>query len=181
MNVRWRSQGDFCESTCSDGGRGHNNRGALSKRRTTMYKQLMFPICLTVVLGLTARASEPFGHWPFDGHVNDVAGSANGTFFGGSPDYVNGRIEQAIRFDGVDDYVEVMVENLDAYTITAWVMPDRVEPASIVVRTSPSGTTTHWSHQMRIAASGQFEHYVWDGAAQTALGTTQVEAGNWYF
>ena len=146
-----------------------------------MYKQLMFPICLTVVLGLTARASEPFGHWPFDGHVNDVADSANGTFFGGSPDYVNGRIEQAIRFDGVDDYVEVMVENLDAYTITAWVMPDRVEPASIVVRTSPSGTTTHWSHQMRIAASGQFEHYVWDGAAQTALGTTQVEAGNWYF
>ncbi|MBN2130498.1 MAG: LamG domain-containing protein, partial [Sedimentisphaerales bacterium] len=146
-----------------------------------MHRQLMLQICLAVMLGLAAHAAEPLGHWPFDGHVNDVAGSANGTFFGGVPDYANGRIDRAIRFDGADDYVQVMVDNLEAYTITAWVMPDRVEPASIVTRTSPSGTTTHWSHQMRIAVSGEFEHYVWDGAEQRALGTTQVEAGNWYF
>jgi len=146
-----------------------------------MHKRLMFQMCLTVVLGLTAYAAEPLGHWPLDGDLDDVAGSANGVFFGGSADYVTGRIGQAIRFDGVDDYVEVMVDNLEAYTITAWVIPERTDAASIVSRTSPSGTTTHWSHQIRIAVSGEFEHYLWDGTERSVVGTTLADVGNWYF
>ncbi len=146
-----------------------------------MHKRLMFTICLTVVLGLTAHAAQPVGHWPFDGHLSDVAGTATGTFGGGEPAYVQGRLNQAIRFDGVDDYVSVMVGNLTAYTITAWVMPERTDVAGIVTRTSPSGPLTHWSHQLRIAAPGKFEHYLYDGNTRSVVGTTQIEPGNWYF
>ncbi|MHC4519178.1 MAG: LamG domain-containing protein, partial [Planctomycetota bacterium] len=146
-----------------------------------MRENLNWTLCLVVMLALPIGAQEPVGHWPFDGHLDDVAGSANGTFFGGAPSYVKGKMKQAILFDGSDDYVEVMVGNLDAYTISAWVMPERTDAASLVVRTSASGTTTHWSHQVRIAASGVFEHYLWDGSARIVLGTTPIEAGNWYF
>ena len=146
-----------------------------------MHKRLISQICLMAVLCLTAQGAEPLAHWPFDGHLDDVAGAANGEFFGGSPGYVQGRMDQAIRFDGVDDYVEVMVDNLDTYTITAWVMPERTDAASILVRTSPSGPITHWSHQIRIAASGVFEHYLYDGSERHVFGTTQIEAGDWYF
>ena len=146
-----------------------------------MRTNLILQICLVAVLGLTAHAAEPLGHWPLDGHLDDVAGSANGDFFGGAPSYVKGKMNQAILFDGVDDYVEVMVNNVDAYTISAWIMPERTDAASVVVRTSPSGTTTHWSHQIRIAASGVFEHYLWDGSERTVTGTTPIEVGNWYF
>jgi len=146
-----------------------------------MCKRLLFQVCLLAVLALVTSAAEPLGYWPLDGHLDDVAGSANGAFFGGTPSYAKGKISQAIMFDGIDDYVEVMVNNLDAVTISAWVMPERTDAASIVARTSASGTTTHWSHQVRIAASGVFEHYTYDGAAKAVLGTTPVEAGNWYF
>ncbi len=146
-----------------------------------MHKRLLLLICPLAALTLAAPAAEPLGHWPLDGHLDDVAGSANGTFLGGAPSYTKGRIGQAITFDGVDDLLEVMVANLDAYTISAWVKPERADAASIVARTSASGTTTHWSHQVRIAASGVFEHYTYDGAAKAVLGTTPVEVGTWTF
>jgi len=88
-----------------------------------MHKRLLLSICLLAALTLTSPAAEPLGHWPFDGHLDDAAGSANGTFVGGAPSYTKGRISQAIMFDGVDDLVEVMVPNLEAYTISAWVRP----------------------------------------------------------
>ena len=146
-----------------------------------MCKRVIFQVCLQAALALVTQAAEPLGYWPLDGHLDDAAGSSDGEFFGGAPDYVKGKMNQAIRFDGADDYVEIMMGNVDAYTISAWVKPERTDAASIVVRTSASGTTTHWSHQMRIAASGVFEHYLWDGSARTVLGTTPVETGAWYF
>jgi len=146
-----------------------------------MHKRLMFPICLVAVLSLAAQAVEPIGYWPFDGSLTDVAGSTNATFYGGTPNYVKGRVKEAIRFDGVNDYAEVMIGNLSTYTITAWVMPEKTDVASIIVRTSPSGPTVHWSHQLRIIAPGKFEHYLYDGAERRATGTTTIEPGNWYF
>jgi hypothetical protein len=146
-----------------------------------MHKKLMFQTCLMAMLPLAAQAAEPFGHWTFDGYLDDTAGAAHGTFAGGAPTYVPGRLGQAIWLDGVDDAVVVMVENLRAYTMTVWVMPDRTNAAGIVTRTSPSGPTVHWSHQMRIAPTGQFEHYIYDGASKGVVGATPVEAGNWYF
>ncbi len=146
-----------------------------------MRKRLMLQICLAVALSAVACAAEPLGHWPFDGNLNDVAGSTDGTFAGGTPVYVPGRLDQAIRFDGTDDYVQVMVPNVSVYTLTAWIMPERTAAANVVTRTTASGPNTHWSHQLRITTSGNFEHYLYDGTGRSVVGTTLIEAGAWYF
>jgi hypothetical protein len=132
-------------------------------------------------LALSARAAAPLAYWPFDGNLNDEAGSADGTFGGGAPTYVAGQSGQAIQFDGVDDYVAVMVDDLETYTITAWVKTDKVAASSVIARTSANGPGAEWSHQLRITAAGVFEHYLWDGGGKSALGTTAVKPGVWYF
>jgi len=120
------------------------------------------------------------GHWRFDGNLDDSAGEAHGTFNGGSPAYVTGSIGQGIEFDGVSHFVHLPSANPSAYTITLWVRPARTDAASVIVRTSGSGPTTHWSHQLRINPEGAFHHYLWVGSERHVAGTTLVEADVWY-
>jgi hypothetical protein len=94
---------------------------------------------------------------------------------------VDGYDGGALEFDGVDDYVEISyTTDPTTYTITVWVKPARTGSANIVVRTSPSGPTVEWSHQLRIDSSGAFEHYAWDGSECRVMGTTAVKADTWY-
>jgi hypothetical protein len=121
------------------------------------------------------------GWWPFDGHLNDVVGTAHGTFNGGQPVYQRGKSKQAISFDGVDDYVNIpSPTNPSVYTIAAWVRPVRTSPAAIITRTDASGPTASWSHQLRINTAGQFHHYLWVGAARDVSGTTVIVPDTWY-
>jgi hypothetical protein len=91
-------------------------------------------------------------------------------------------VNQGLVFDGTDNYLELpSPTNPTTYTIAAWVKPARTDAANIIARTSSSGPTTHWSHQLRISSSGAFEHYTWDGSARIVTGTTAIEADAWYF
>jgi len=67
--------------------------------------------------GLTA-------HYPLDGNANDIAGTNNGTLSGG-PLFTAGQIDQAIQFDGVDDYVDcgtgASLDIQDAITLSCWI------------------------------------------------------------
>jgi hypothetical protein len=148
-----------------------------------MRGKLIRLISVVLVLGVAGNASaELVGHWQLDGSLGDVIGSADGTFTGGTPGYGAGMVSQGLLFDGTDDYVELpLAPSPTTYTITAWVKPARTDAASIILRTSSSGPTTHWSHQLRIGSSGVFEHYTYDGSAHTLAGTTAVEADTWYF
>lgn len=48
------------------------------------------------------------GHWKFDGDVTDSSGAGrHGTFNGGTPTYVTGKIGQGLLFDHVDDEVDI--------------------------------------------------------------------------
>jgi hypothetical protein len=94
--------------------------------------------------------------------------------------YVKGRIGQGIEFDGMSQFAHLPSENPSAYTITLWVKPARTDAASVIVRTSGSGQTTHWSHQLRINPDGVFQHYLWVGSERNVVGTTLVEADTWY-
>jgi len=66
-------------------------------------------------------------HWSFDETLADLHGVYDGTFHGGSdstPDYVPGWSGEAIRFDGVDDYVSVPADDFafeDSFTVSAWI------------------------------------------------------------
>ncbi|MDI6450222.1 LamG-like jellyroll fold domain-containing protein [Anaerobaca lacustris] len=142
--------------------------------------------CLILCLGVLCLVSpsargDLVGHWPFDGNLNDVAGTANGTFSGGQASYEKGRVRQAISFDGVDDYVDIpSPANPSVYTIAAWVRPARTSAAAVITRTDASGPTTSWSHQLRINAVGQFHHYLWVGAERHVSGTTVIVPDTWY-
>jgi len=147
-----------------------------------MRRKLIYLVSFVLVLsGARNVSADLVGHWKFDGNLDDSADSANGTFNGGMPNYVVGKFEQALEFDGTDDFVNLpYTSDPTVYTISAWVKPARTSPASIVVRTSDAGPTTHWSHQLRIQSSGVFEHYAWDGSERRVLGTTVIKAGTWY-
>ena len=146
-----------------------------------MCKKLVFLISfVSVLFTLNSTSAELVGHWRFDGNVDDSAGGAHGTFNGGSPVYVRGRIGQGIEFNGVSHFVHLPSANPSAYTITLWVRPMRTDAASVIVRTSGSGPTTHWSHQLRINPQGAFHHYLWVGSERHVAGTTLVEADAWY-
>ena len=90
------------------------------------------------------------------------------------------RPRSCLSFDGTDDYVELNVTNEpSAYTIEAWVCPQSSGARNILVRT-PDDPLTGYSRQLRINSSGQFEHYLYDGAEKTVTGTTVITPGNWY-
>lgn len=63
-------------------------------------------------------------------------------------------------FQGSSSYAQVM-DTVDptAYTLMALVQPAVASNQSILVRTSASGPTSDWSHQLRINSSNRFEQY----------------------
>jgi hypothetical protein len=138
-------------------------------------------VAFVLLLSIAGKvAADLVGHWRFDGNLDDSIGEAHGTFNGGSPMYVPGRLGQGIEFDGISQFVHLPSTNPSAYTITLWVRPARTDAASVIVRTSSSGPTTHWSHQLRINPQGVFHHYLWVGSERNLPGTTLVEADEWY-
>ncbi|MBW7992789.1 MAG: LamG domain-containing protein, partial [Planctomycetes bacterium] len=146
-----------------------------------MCGKLIYLVSFVLVLSWSGNVSaELVGHWRFDGNLDDSIGGEHGTFSAGSPMYVTGRIGQGIEFDGASHFVHLPSANPSAYTITLWVRPARTDAASVIVRTSSSGQTTHWSHQLRINPDGVFQHYLWVGSERNVIGTTLVEADEWY-
>ncbi|UCG58117.1 MAG: hypothetical protein JSU70_01160, partial [Phycisphaerales bacterium] len=123
------------------------------------------------------------GWWKLDeGYGNtaiDWSGHANHGTLMGDPEWMPGYDGYAVQFDGAGDYVEIPMANVTAYTIAAWIKPSQTGPVSIIVRTSGSGSTTHWSHQLRITPTGVVEHYTYDGAEKRVVGRTQIQADTW--
>ena len=55
--------------------------------------------------------------------VHDKSGEGNsGTIYGDGDEWVSGKFDYALKFDGIDDYVEVSTNGMDATkgTVTAW-------------------------------------------------------------
>ncbi len=77
------------------------------------------------------------GHWKFDGDVADSSPSGKHGVASGSPEFVEGKVGQAIRLDGQTQYIEVeqLAENVTQFTIAVWMhvegMPKADQFASI--------------------------------------------------
>ena len=95
----------------------------------------------------------------------------------------SGRYGGALQFDAASSEYVTISDTTDptAYTIAAWVYPTDNTSTSIFVRTSSSGPTSAWSHQLRITSDSKFQHYVYDGTAHSTTGTTSVAVNKWYF
>lgn len=82
-------------------------------------------------LGLSAQGSldpDIVAYYPLDGHAEDRSENSNDGQIFGSPTTVDGIIDQALFFDGANDYALIphsidFAEIDDQLTITAWVKP----------------------------------------------------------
>ena len=84
---------------------------------------VIWAICLTISAANAADIKEGLvGYWPLDGDASDKAGDSDGVVYG-DPTWVEGRKDQAIKLDGVDDYVNIPDFSLETNIITfvAWV------------------------------------------------------------
>lgn len=102
-----------------------DNSGAQASAQTTA----------NISSGAPPAATGPVGYWKFDegsgGTANDSSGNFNsGILTGGPtgpPTWSSGRVNSALSFDGVDDYVQVGNRSSlivsTALTMSAWIMP----------------------------------------------------------
>jgi len=95
-----------------------------------MSRHLIYVLLLALVLGLMptnpVHAADPnlMGYWKLDGNAEDASGNGrHGTAVGG-PQYVQGMFNQALEFDGTDDYVNIDgykgINGGDPWSIAAW-------------------------------------------------------------
>ena len=82
------------------------------------------PLDRQLVTPAQPAATNLVGHFAFDGNTKDATGKLTATVTGG-PTYVEGKVGQAIKFDGARDYI--MVESsfdLPEYTAALWFRVD---------------------------------------------------------
>jgi len=61
------------------------------------------------------------GWWQLDGNTKDSSGSNRHGIIKGNPTWVSGRIDRALQFDGVDDYVDIGIIDLPVWAVALWV------------------------------------------------------------
>jgi PKD repeat protein/glucose/arabinose dehydrogenase len=112
----------------------------------------------TVTITVRAAASGLLGHWAFDDGAGTTARDSSGGgrtgLTRGDPTWISGRLAGALRFDGVDDYVQLLADPalapVGALTMAGW------------IRVTPS-TDRAW---LRVMSSKS----LWDDPAGFALG-----------
>ncbi len=138
----------------------------------------------TLGYGATSLGDGPARAYLFEGDVKDSSGhgfdglSTGAAFSTTVPPAHSG---QSLQFNGLSNELRIPdTETPEAYTIALWVEAETVRSSSVIVRTDSSGPKSSWSHQLRINASGKFEHYTFDGAGHTIVATNVITAGAWY-
>ena len=124
-----------------------------------------------------------FAHWKFDdesgGTAIDSAGINNGTL-NGDPTWAAGRIDGALSFDGVGDYVAVspivpLIGN--TLTVQAWIRTSEFAGIWNPVMTQNAGGSGYYFY----VSSGRPAFYVVVGAAFVeAVSIDTISAGQWY-
>ena len=132
-------------------------------------------------------------YWKFDEGrgttANDSAGENNGTIRGA--EWTAGRFNNALSFDGVDDYVEVGDDpslrfmQSSSFTISAWVMPVLETENSFIVckmrgggRRSVFGYLATWNSKISGFSFGGESS--WKGYVLTQTGRNSAPVGSWY-
>jgi uncharacterized repeat protein (TIGR01451 family) len=124
--------------------------------------------------------SGPLGHWKLDEGSGTLAADASGNGRSGvlvnGPAWVAGRIDQALSFDGVDDYVQVAHAGaLDAYplTVAVWFKTGATGLHGLVNKYFPSS----WNGYQLFMLSGNLcawyfrdaSNNTWDGSTCTLM------------
>jgi len=141
-----------------------------------MSKKCLALISLVLVLGLVSNASaELVGYWRFDGGSGTVAADSSGNnndgTFQGSPQWVPGRIETALEFDG-DDWVDCgdILDITDTLTIACWVNPAGLD--------GDNGWVARWDNYA-FKSSGTSLRFTTPGVRDYTANNTTLVVGEW--
>jgi hypothetical protein len=122
------------------------------------------------------------GLWHFDGDAKDSSGDANDGTVHGTPAYVDSPMGQALSFDGVGDYVEVVSDPSimpATLTVEAWIQPGKIGARQSIVSKWDGGG--HASYSLELTPTNKFLFYLHNGTTtQYIIGTTTVTSGTWY-
>ncbi len=161
-----------------------------------MWRKTLLVSTLVCVLGLAASThagldASLIGWWPLDegsGTVaHDYSGQGNdGTLISNGPQWVPGKINGALNFDGDNDQVtlkSILAVGSSSNTVCAWVkvpLPGAggltsSERVGIVLGNYPDTPNTNWE----IHTSGRMRLY-WKGAEIDRYGTTDLRDNTWH-
>jgi hypothetical protein len=134
------------------------------------------------------------GHWKLDEtsgtDVIDYASSNNGTMVGGltGADSVDGKLNKALTFDGVDDYIRMPTndpfDSLQAGTVTAWFKATDLSADNVIFLYSTIGndnSVARW--QIDPPGDNNVLRFRWkapNAGWNSVVGTTPIQTGRWY-
>ncbi|MCA9360714.1 LamG domain-containing protein [Candidatus Nomurabacteria bacterium] len=144
------------------------------------------PTKIATTLPSGSLATGLVGHWTFDGsdmdlsnstgEVSDSSGTNTGNWIGHTNTTAIGKIGQAIKFDGIDDYVDVGNINVDgAMTTSAWVYLDTANSGSYA--TFGKSFTTY---QIFIDSNNKIHLQTNSGSGCNVPSTGVVSAFEWH-
>lgn len=140
-----------------------------------MMRKVNFGFVMLAVMGLLAlpsfgQAGDPnlVAYWAFDEGTGVIAydsvGGNDGTFIG-DPCWTSGRIDGALEFDGVDDYISCgtgpAITGTGPFAVSAWVKTNVVKGHGIV--TQRSASSAGGSYGVSIFRDGRVQFYVYGG------------------
>ncbi|AKB85587.1 hypothetical protein MCMEM_1534 [Methanococcoides methylutens MM1] len=121
---------------------------------------------------------ELVAYYPLDGNVKDHSGNDNHGFNDGAT-FVSGAREQALSFDGKDDYLRSQVninpDNMPQMTMVAWAKADEVRGTVI------SHDDGSYDRTISIDDSGDGVGWSAFGGSGGILGSYPVTSGEWTF
>ena len=115
------------------------------------------------------------GHWKLDGDTLDYSGLGNDGTANGAPTYAVGKLNQAMSFDGIDDYVAIdgVADDITSndITLTAWVnMPPEGVWYPVISCNTATGGNVGW---LAVDAGGYADF-------GNLTGTMFVTDNNWH-
>jgi hypothetical protein len=149
-----------------------------------------------LLLAVAATAAEqptpsagigPVAAWLFEtiesGVVPDVSGKLAGKI-AGDPELVPGVTGQALKLNGLGDYVTVPAADSTAFgeadfSISAWVNVYALDRGQqmIVAKNVYSANQREWG--LMVDADNRFRFYLWDGSWKTVGSQTEPQPGHW--
>jgi len=133
----------------------------------------------------TSEAGNPLvGYWSFDnGDVEDLSGNGNDGIIHGEPTLVEGKVGDALEFDGIDDWVEIpdspSISEFDELSLSAWFKVTKPGGWRAILE---KAVHEDWSYGFFIEENGNVSFYITQGenVIVCCIGEFPVEVGTWY-
>ena len=129
----------------------------------------------------------PIAYWPLDETSGTTAHDATGNGYDGTlvnmdpaTDWVTGKIDGALDFDGSNDYVDIgtALSPVTNFTITAWVKSASVGINQQIISKGKNGSKTQWELKT-ISNNGEVVFQRRDGGYSGVQSQQQLTAGTW--